>query len=108
LNPSIKFHAGIGNFDSSDGTYQGTSKQFGATYTMGMLDFMAQQASVDDTSANNVDRKLTGLGANYNLSKNTRIYYRNENVKFANSIAAFTTDSGSQQKRAAIGLSMKF
>jgi len=108
LNPSIKLHAGIGNFDSSSGTYQGTSKQFGATYTMGMWDFMAQQVNVDDTSSNNVDRKLTGLGANYNLSKNTRLYYRNENVKFANSIAAFTTDSGSQQKRAAIGLSMKF
>ena len=108
VTPQIKLHAGLGDFKSSTNTYKGSSTQFGATYTMGKFDFMAQQAKVDDSSSANTDRKLTGMGVNYNFSKNTRAYFRNETAKFATNQAAFTVSGGSEQKRMAIGLSTRF
>jgi len=83
--PSLKLHAGVGKFSSSTSYWQGKSTQYGATYTVGQWDFMAQVAKVDDTSTttstntnstSNMDRKMTGLGVNYNLSKTTRAYLR--------------------------------
>jgi predicted porin len=52
---------------------------YGLKYTMGMLDLAVSQAKTNDKGTNNRDRKITGLGATYNLSKRTSVYYRNEN-----------------------------
>jgi len=103
--PALKLHAGLGQFSSNDDTYKGKSQQFGATYTYGAWDIMGQMAKVDDQSATNFDRKITGLGANYNLSKTTRVYARYEKVDYATNQTAF---AGSEVKRTALGMSKAF
>ena len=103
--PSLKLNVGFGNFTSSTGTYQGSSKTWGGTYTMGALDFLAVFAKVDDSSSTNKDRTLTGLGVNYNLSKTSRVYYRYDSINFGSNVDAI---SGSTQKRTAIGVSKSF
>jgi len=103
--PTLKLHAGFGNFSSSDNASKGKSTQFGATYTMGAIDVMAQIAKVDDTSTTNYDRKVTGLGVNYNLSKTSRVYLRYDDINYATNQATFT---GSALKRTAVGFSKSF
>jgi predicted porin len=66
---------------------------------------MAQIVKVDDKSTTNTDRKLTGLGADYKLSKTTRAYVRYDSIDYASSLAAST---GTAQKRTAIGFSQSF
>ena len=52
----------------------------GVKYNMGAVDLMASlNRSVDTGTTAGTTRKLTGLGANYNLSKNSYIYVRYEN-----------------------------
>jgi len=103
--PSLKLHAGLGDFSSSNDAYKGKSTQFGATYTTGAWDIAGQMAKVDDQSTNNADRKMTGLGVNYNLSKTARAYVRYDSINYASNKAAF---EGSEQKRTAIGVSKSF
>ena len=106
--PALKLHAGFGTFTSSNDTYKGKSTSFGATYTMGAWDILAQVASVDDTSAatnGDVDRKMTGLGVNYNFSKTARAYIRYDDINFATNAA---TAAGTQQTRTAVGVSKSF
>ena len=103
--PSLKLNVGLGSFTSSSGTYQGSSKTWGGTYTTGALDFLAVFAKVDDTSSTNKDRTLTGLGVNYNLSKTSRVYYRYDSINWGSNVDAI---SGSTQKRTAIGVSKSF
>ncbi|WP_310614788.1 porin [Limnohabitans sp.] len=103
--PSLKLHAGFGNFSSSNDAYKGKSTQYGATYTTGAWDIAGQMAKVDDQSTNDADRKMTGLGVNYNLSKTARVYARYDNINYASNKAAF---EGSAQKRTAIGVSKSF
>jgi len=86
--PALKLHAGFGTFSSSNDAYKGKSQQFGATYTTGAWDIMGQIAKVDDQSANDADRKLTGLGVNYNLSKTARVYARYDSINYATNKAA--------------------
>ena len=50
------------------------------------------------------DRKMTGLGVNYNLSKTTRAYVRYDNLNYNTAASA----SGSNIKRTAIGVSTSF
>ena len=50
----------------------------GVKYTMGAYDLMASMASTDDKSADNKDRKISGYGVNYNMSKRTIVYARYE------------------------------
>ena len=66
---------------------------------------MAQYVKVNDKSAANVDRTLTGLGADYNFSKTTRAYFRYDNINYASNVAAF---NGSKQTRTAVGVSKAF
>jgi len=101
----LVLNAGFGNFTSSTGTYQGSSKTYGGTYTKGALDFLAIFAKVDDTSTTNIDRTMTGLGVNYNLSKTSRVYYRYDSINYGSNV---TAASGSTQKRTAIGVSKSF
>ena len=72
---------------------------------MGALDILAQIVSVNDTSTTDYDRKLTGLGLNYNLSKTSKAYIRYDSINYATNQAAV---SGSTQKRTAFGISKSF
>lgn len=112
--PSLKLHAGFGTFSSSNDVYKGKSQQFGATYTMGQFDIMGQIAKVDDQATTDMDRKVTGLGVNYNLSKTSRVYFRYDSINYASGKAGGTQVAdtaalaGSLQKRSAIGISKSF
>ncbi len=103
--PGLKLHAGLGTFSSSTNVFKGSSQQFGVTYTTGAFDVLAQIAEVDDKSTTNVDRKMVGLGVNYNLSKTARAYVRYDTINFGDNVAAAT---GSKQNRYAIGVSKSF
>jgi len=105
LMPGLKLHAGLGSFSSSSSAYKGSSQQLGASYTSGAFDVMAQMAQVDDKSSTNIDRKMVGLGVNYNLSKTARAYFRYDTINFGDNVAAAT---GSKQNRYAIGVSKSF
>jgi len=103
--PTLKLHGGLGSFSSSSDANKGKSTSLGVTYTMGNIDLMAMMAKVDDTSTTNVDRKMTGIGVNYNLSKTARIYLRADDINYASNAAAIT---GSTLKRTAVGISKSF
>jgi len=117
--PSLKLHAGFGNFSSDNDTIKGKSTQYGATYTVGQWDVMAQMAKVDDQTTTsftngvgtgvatqtNMDRKMTGLGVNYNLSKTTRAYVRYDNINYYSNGTAV---EGTSQKRTALGMSISY
>lgn len=103
--PALKLHAGLGKFSSSNDASKGKSSQFGATYTTGAWVLSAQMAKVDDQSTNNYDRKMTGAGVDYNLSKTARVYFRYDSINYASNQASFL---GSEQKRTAIGVSKAF
>jgi len=103
--PSLKLNVGIGSFTSSTGTYQGSSRGYGGTYTMGAVDILAQIVSVNDTSTTDYDRKVTGLGVNYNLSKTSKAYFRYDSINYATNQTAV---SGSTQKRTGFGISKSF
>jgi len=105
LMPGLKLHAGLGSFSSSSSAYKGSSQQLGASYTSGAFDVMAQMAQVDDKSSTNIDRKMVGLGVNYNLSKTARAYFRYDTINYGDNVAAAT---GSKQNRYAIGVSKSF
>jgi len=105
INNALKLHAGFGNFSSADNANKGKSTDFGATYAMGNFVFMGHIAKVDDQSTTNADRKLTGLGVDYNLSKTARLYVRYDDINYASNLAAFT---GSALKRTAVGFSKSF
>ena len=102
--PTLKLHGGYGTFSSSDNTAKGKSTQLGVTYTMGNIDLMGMIARVDDTATTNADRKLTGLGVNYNLSKTSRIYLRMDDINYNKNASAV----GSTLKRTAVGISKSF
>jgi predicted porin len=103
--PALKLHLGIGTFSSKTDTYKGKSTSFGATYTTGAWDILAQVASVDDQSTTDVDRKMTGLGVNYNFSKTARAYVRFDDINFGDNK---TAADGSKQTRTAVGVSKSF
>ena len=98
-------HFGSGSSTASTSSIADTTNtQYGVTYTMGQIDIMAQQAKVNDKSTNNFDRKMTGFGVNYNLSKTTRAYYRMDDLNLSTNAAA----TGSSIKRSAVGISRSF
>jgi len=115
--PVLKLHAGLGRSSGSGITAVTTasvttanadtsSYQVGATYNVTpVITLMAQYVKVNDKAASNVDRTLTGLGADYNFSKTTRAYFRYDNVNFASNQTAFV---GSKQTRTAVGISKSF
>ena len=105
LSPTMKLHAGFGTFESSNNAVKGSSQQFGASYTTGAWNFMGQIANVNDKATTNNDRKMTGLGLNYNLSKTTRAYVRYDTI---NRLDNKTAVAGSEVKRTAIGMAVTF
>jgi len=103
--PNLKLNFGSGAFSSSAGAYAGSSRNYGGTYTMGAMDFMLLSSATNDTTTTNVDRKMTGMGFNYNLSKQTRAYIRTDNLNYnSNGVAA----AGTSIKRTAFGVSKSF
>jgi len=107
--PELKLHAGFGTFSSSDNSTKGSSTQVGVTYVIGAVDLMAQYAKVNDTSSTNIDRKMFGLGANYNLSKTARLYARYDDLKLNDNGATVTSSTlGDRIKRTAVGVSKSF
>jgi predicted porin len=90
---------------------------YGIKYTMGNIELKASQAklnsSLTGTGTLQSDRKVTGFGVDYNLSKKTKIYARMENrnsdtggtVTAAGSV---TSTQGSTTKTSAIGFRTNF
>jgi predicted porin len=108
LNTALKFHAAVGSSKSSNGTIaDSTFNQYGVTYTMGAFDIMAQTAKVDDKLTANIDRKMTGLGVNYNLSKRTRVYARYDSLD-RDTAHAHDNTKNTELKRTAVGISHSF
>jgi predicted porin len=104
--PALKLHAGFGKSTASATTIADSkSTQYGVTYVVGKFDVLAQVAKVDDNSSSNVDRKMTGLGVNYNFSKTARAYVRYDNLKMNE---AYASTDGNSIKRTAIGISKSF
>jgi predicted porin len=103
--PNLKVNFGSGTYSSSTATYQGSSKNYGATYTMGQIDLMLLTSATNDTSTANFDKKMTGYGLNYNLSKQTRAYVRMDNLNYGSNATAV---AGSAVKRTAFGVSKSF
>lgn len=73
-----------------------------AKYTMGAFAFMANYVSDNDKLAGNFDRKLTGLGLDYSMSKRTTAYARYETYDNA------TNATGGKNTNTAIGLKHTF
>jgi len=81
-------------------------------HTMGAVDLMAQVGGLENAAG--VKSNMTGLGANYNLSKTTNLYFRSESIddKAGSVQAALTpaTIKGSDTKwaRTAVGIKVGF
>jgi len=103
--PNLTLNLGSGTTSSSTGLYQSSSKSYGGTYNMGQFDFMLLMSATDDKGTTNIDKKMTGMGLNYNLSKQTRLYYRASNNNYGSNVAAAT---GSSVKVSAFGISKSF
>jgi predicted porin len=79
----------------------------GARYVMGATTLMASMASTDDKSAANVDRKITGLGAEYALSKRSTVWARYES-RDANTNNGADTNAAGVTKTTAVGVRHTF
>ncbi len=80
---------------------------FGVKYTMGAIDLLGSMAQTNDKSAANVDRKINGLGVDYNLSKRTAVYARYESRDANTNNSADTTAAG-VTKTTAFGMRHSF
>jgi predicted porin len=96
---AVKIHAGTGGTKSDEATVKTKGTVYGVSYTMGQWDLLANMAK-----ANDFDRKMTGLGVNYNFSKTVRAYARYESLNFNTA----TASAGSEQKKTAVGMSVTF
>jgi predicted porin len=106
LNQTVKTTTGTVATDT-------TSNAFSATYTMGNTVLMASTGSLKQDGGTNAGKKstITGLGADYNLSKTTALYARYESIKDeAKMITAASTIDGTDTKRTrtALGLRVTF
>jgi len=84
-----------------------------ATYTMGATTLMIHSGSLKQSAGANAGKKsdLTGIGADYALSKRTTAYLRNESIDDKAGIiaAASTIDgTGTKRTRTAIGIRHTF
>jgi predicted porin len=103
--PNLTLNFGSGTTSSSLGTHNSSSKTYGGTYNMGQFDFLLVTSATDDKGTTNFDKKMTGMGLNYNLSKQTRLYYRASNNNYGTNVAA---TAGSSVKVSAFGISKSF
>jgi predicted porin len=63
---------------TADGTTSNKTMSASATYTMGSVVLMAQAGNLENVAG--VKSTLTGIGADYNLSKRTALYLRSESI----------------------------
>jgi predicted porin len=101
---AFKIHAGTGGTKSDEATVKTKGNMYGVSYTVGAWDVMAQQATANDQATSDNDRKMTGLGVNYNFSKTVRAYARYDSLNYNKAAAA----TGSEIKRTAVGVSVTF
>jgi len=89
----------------------------GVKHTIGQIDLMASQtrlnSSLTGTTSSEADRKVTGIGADYNLSKRTAVYLRNESRNMDTGSTVTTTGSatatvGAKTTTTAIGFRHTF
>ena len=102
--PQLKINIGLFSSKSSSDTVNSSGLSYGATYVAGNTDLMVNYAKLDDKTSLNNDRKLFGLGANYNLSKTIYLYYRYDKINYSTAVAV----TGSDQTRNALGFAVKF
>ncbi|MDE2417371.1 MAG: porin [Burkholderiales bacterium] len=75
---------------------QSSGTNLGVAVPFGKITLLANVAQLDDKSAANLDKTISGIGARYDLSKRTSVYGRyvaekNDNVVAANGIKAVNT-----------------
>jgi len=102
--PVLKVHVGLFSSKSSSDTVNSSGLSYGASYVAGKTDLMVNYGKLDDKTSSNYDRKILGLGANYNLSKTTYLYYRYDKINYSTAVAV----TGSDQTRNALGFAVKF
>lgn len=81
--------------------------QLGASYPMGAVTLHASIANSNDKTSANVDKKITGLGADYALSKRSTVYGRYEN-RDANSNSGADTSAAGATKVMHVGVRHTF
>ena len=98
-------------------TYSDKGSMIGAKYEMGTIDLLVSAArlnsSLTGTGSAAADRKILGLGANYNLSKKSKIYARLEsrNADTGTTVTtagAVSSTQGSVTKTTAVGIQTNF
>jgi len=105
ISKDLKVHAGLGTSKGLNDAVDTSSTQVGVSYAATpMIDVMAQYARVDDKASTNDDRTLLGLGADYKLSRSTRLYVRYDSINWNTN----NTVLGSEQTRLAVGTSVRF
>jgi len=104
--PTLKLHAGSGSSTVTTTSLGNSSAtQYGVTWNATpVINVMYVAASVNDKNTTNYDRKMSGLGLDYNLSKTTRAYFRMDNIN----LNTVTASSGTSIKRNAFGVSTSF
>jgi hypothetical protein len=104
--PTLKLHAGSGGSTVSTTSLGNSSTtQYGVTWNATpVINVMYVAATVNDKNTTNYDRKMSGLGLDYNLTKTTRAYFRMDNINLNTVIAS----SGTSIKRNAFGISTSF
>jgi len=104
--PTLKLHAGSGaSTVTTTSLGNSSTTQYGVTWNATpVINVMYVAASVNDKNTNNYDRKMTGFGLDYNLSKTTRAYFRTDNIN----LNTVTASSGTSIKRNAFGVSTSF
>jgi len=104
--PTLKLHAGSGSSTVTTTSLGNSSAtQYGVTWNATpVINVMYVAASVNDKNTTNYDRKMSGLGLDYNLSKTTRAYFRMDNIN----LNTVTASSGTSIKRNAFGISTSF
>jgi len=108
--PTLKVYAGAGGSRMIQATELASSdskfRQYGVSFDVTpVASVWAQTAKVDDKTIADIDRKVTGVGANYMLSKRTRVYYRADRIIYN---VENPDGAGNKQTRSAIGLSHSF
>ena len=101
-----KLHAAYWTEKQNANAIDAKAYMLGAKYTLGAIDLMASYAKRDDKLVANADRKILGLGADYNLSKRTALWARYESkAPNTNASGTNTTDA---TKTTAVGIRHSF
>jgi predicted porin len=87
--------------------YDIKGNMFGAKYVMGAVTVMASMGKSNDATSVNIDRSVTGLGADYALSKRTNLWARYEN-RDANKNSVTDDASNGSTKTMAAGVRHTF